>query len=210
MRNCRGGNARLHQVRTPFLSENPHDGPAGNLCGADPTATCPWCSHKLPYAPERPSGSRATGDAKHVVDTKGTPAVGGRVDDTTSQDRGALQPIAAKVLMKILYAARMARFDLLRAVCHLACFITKWTTECDKRLHRLVCYIHSTKSHRMVGWVGDALKDVDLHLYADADFAGCTDTQRSTSGCHLQMRGKHTCFPLAGISKHQSLSLIHI
>ena len=89
--------------------------------------------------------------------------------------------------MKILYAARMARFDLLRAVCHLACFITKWTTECDKRLHSLVCYIHSTKSHRMVGWVGDALKDVDLHLYADADFAGCTDTHRSTSGCHLQV-----------------------
>ena len=106
--------------------------------------------------------------------------------------------------MKILYAARMARFDLLRAVCHLACFITKWTPECDKRLHRFVCYIHSTKSHRMVGWVGDALKDADLHLYADADFAGCTDTQRSTSGCHLQMRGKHTCFPLAGISKRQS------
>ena len=113
-----------------------------------------------PYTPERPSGSRATGDAKHVVDTKGAPAVGGRVDDTTSQDRGALQPIAAKVLMKTLYAARMARFDLLRAVCHLACFITKWTPECDKRLHRLACYIHSTKSHRMVGWVGDALADI--------------------------------------------------
>ena len=92
-----------------------------------------------PYTPERPSGSRATGDAKHVVDTGGSSAVGGRVDDKTSQDRGALQPTAAKVLMKILYAARMARFDLLRAVCHLACFITKWTPECDKRPHRLVC-----------------------------------------------------------------------
>ena len=30
---------------------------------------------------------------------------------------GVLQPIAAKVLMKVLYGARMARFDLLRAVC---------------------------------------------------------------------------------------------
>eukprot|EP00975_Prorocentrum_lima_P026488 5569412-Prorocentrum_lima.AAC.1 len=29
---------------------------------------------------------------------------------------GQLQPIAARVLMKILYGARMARFDLLRAV----------------------------------------------------------------------------------------------
>jgi hypothetical protein len=73
--------------------------------------------------------------------------------------------------MKILYAARMARFDLLRAVNHLACFITKWTPECDKRLHRLVSYIHSTKHYRMVGWVGDPISAVKLHLFADADFA---------------------------------------
>ena len=36
-----------------------------------------------------------------------------------SPDEGRLQPIAAKVLMNILYAARLCRFDLLRAVCHL-------------------------------------------------------------------------------------------
>ena len=35
-------------------------------------------------------------------------------------DTGRLQPIAARVLMKILYAARLCYFDLLRAVCHLA------------------------------------------------------------------------------------------
>ena len=34
-------------------------------------------------------------------------------------DKG-LKPYAAKVLMKVLYAARYARFDLLRAVCYLA------------------------------------------------------------------------------------------
>ena len=106
--------------------------------------------------------------------------------------------------MKILYAARMARFGLLRAVCHLACFIAKWTPECDRRLRRLVCYIHSTKSHRMAGWVGDALPDIALRLHADADFAGCTETQRSTSGLHLQMQGPHTSYPLTGISKRQS------
>ena len=35
-------------------------------------------------------------------------------------ETGRLQPIAAKVLMKLLYAARLARFDMLRAICHLA------------------------------------------------------------------------------------------
>ena len=42
-----------------------------------------------------------------------------------------LKPYAAKVLMKILYAARYARLDLLRAVCALALFITKWDEQCD-------------------------------------------------------------------------------
>ena len=88
-----------------------------------------------------------------MVDTLGKPTVDGPVDVVACPDRGALQPIAAKVLMKILYAARMARFDLLRAVCHRACFIAKWTEERDRRLHRLACDIHTTKSYRMVGWV---------------------------------------------------------
>ena len=37
------------------------------------------------------------------------------VAEMESEVRGALAPIASKVLMKILYAARMARYDLLRA-----------------------------------------------------------------------------------------------
>merc|ERR1712004_273133 len=42
------------------------------------------------------------------------------------------------------------------------------------------------------------------HLFADADFAGCTDTQRSTSGLHLAIRGPNSCFPIAGVSKRQT------
>ena len=44
------------------------------------------------------------------------------VTPSPAPDVGRLQPIAAKVLMKILYAARLCRFDLLRAVCHLGGF----------------------------------------------------------------------------------------
>ena len=78
-------------------------------------------------------------------------------------DRGRLQPIASKILMKILWGARLARFDLLRAVSHLATYVTKWTSECDRRLHRLIGYIKSTKHYRMVGWVGDELSCVQPH-----------------------------------------------
>ena len=112
--------------------------------------------------------------------------------------------VAAKVLMKIIFAARLCRYDLLRAVCYLATFVTKWTSECDRKLHRLVCYIHSSKHHRMVGWVGDNPGVLRPHLFADADFAGCTATQRSTSGYHFAIRGPHTCFPIAGVSERQS------
>ena len=57
---------------------------------------------------------------------------------------GRLQPIASKVLMKILFAARMARWDLLRATQSLASRVTKWSPDCDLGLHRLVCCINSS------------------------------------------------------------------
>ena len=59
--------------------------------------------------------------------------------------RGKLAPIASRVLMKLLFAARMARYDLLRAVQGLASRVTKWSSDCDKALHRLMCYVDSTK-----------------------------------------------------------------
>ena len=54
---------------------------------------------------------------------------------------GRLQQIASRVLMKILFAARMARWGLLRATQSLASRVTKWSPDCDLGLHRLVCYI---------------------------------------------------------------------
>ena len=42
------------------------------------------------------------------------------------------------------------------------------------------------------------------HLFADADLAGDPETQRSTSGLHLALRGPATCFPLTGASKRQT------
>ena len=68
---------------------------------------------------------------------------------------GELAPSAASVRMKIMYAARMARYDLLRQVQCLATFMTKWTRQQDLELHRLVCYIDTTKKWKTVGWIGD-------------------------------------------------------
>ena len=120
---------------------------------------------------------------------------------------GKLQPIAARVLMKLLYAARMARYDLLKAVNTLACFIHKWDLQCDVALHRLMCYVASTIHIKQVGWVGNALAELQLHLFADADFAGCPATSRSTSGLFFSVRGADTNFPItAGSKKDKGVS----
>ena len=57
------------------------------------------------------------------------------------------------MLMKMLYAARMARFDLLKATNSLARKLTKWDKKCDLQLRRLVAYIWSSLDKRLVGYV---------------------------------------------------------
>ena len=47
------------------------------------------------------------------------------IEADNAVNTGALQPIASRVLMKVLYGARMARFDLLKAVANLAKNVTK-------------------------------------------------------------------------------------
>ena len=103
--------------------------------------------------------------------------------------------------MGILYVARMARFDLFRVTCRLATRVTKWSKRDDKRLHKLVCYVHSSLEQRQVGFIGDSPSDCTLNLFTDADFAGDAVSQRSTSVVHLAMMGRYTQFPLQGISK---------
>ena len=83
--------------------------------------------------------------------------------------------------MKVVYAARVARFDLYRAVAGLSRYLTKWDSECDRKLHRLMCYIKSSLHHHMVGWRGNSVEEMDLHCFADANIG--TDAGKSTTGC---------------------------
>ena len=86
-----GKDTKLKHVSTPSLPEETKKHKSRAPCPGDPKkkVSCPWCSHEFdPDAPEfyKPG--------------------------TT----GALAPHAASVLMKLLYAARIARFDLLRSI----------------------------------------------------------------------------------------------
>ena len=85
--------------------------------------------------------------------------------------------------MEVMYAARMARPDLLRSIAYLAWYPAKWTQDHDKKLHRLMAYINSL-SFRMRAWSqANALGDpFVLRVFSDCDYAGCGQTQRSTTG----------------------------
>ena len=97
----------------------------------------------------------------------------------------------------------MMRYDLLRPVGALTRLITRWSPECDKRLDRLLAYVHSTLDLKLVGYVGDGPKNLKLDLYSDADFAG-SSLQHSTTGGHLALTGPRSRFPLGALSKKQS------
>ena len=120
--------------------------------------------------------------------------------EAEAEVKGKLAPIESRVLMKLRFAARMARFDLLRAVQGLASRVTKWSLDCDKALRRLMCYVQSTLHYKMSGFVGDSIDKCNLWLFADSDHAGEHDN-RSTSGAFLALVGPNTYFPLSAFSK---------
>ena len=45
-----------------------------------------------------------------------------------------------------------------------------------------------------------------MHLYCDADFAGCQTTNRCTSGVFLAIEGPSSCFPVGHGSKKQHIT----
>ena len=166
------GDVRLNLVVTPELHEE-----TKNPAKEGPSVVCNWCNNLVP--------------------TDGSADQRGGTPELAMKEPvcGHLAPHAASVLMKLLRGARIARFDVNR----LARNVHRWTDSDDRGLHHLMCYVHHTKHWRMVGWVGDSMDDVRLASYVDADFAGCVDSLRSTSGG----QGPNTRFPLSGSSKRQ-------
>ena len=103
-----------------------------------------------------------------------------------------------------MYMARFARPDLLRAVGALSTMMSKWDALCDRKLFRLIKYIHGTTTWRQIGFIGDPPDELHLGLFSDADFAGDRATLRSTSGVSLALYGPHSFYPLNSQSKKQT------
>ncbi len=172
-----GPNVRIKEVPTPFLVEDSEKGPAGAPCATGPITECTWCAHTFTptvYNNLDELNKHSKKDVPTGTDLSDEDSLGGgnSAANNKPQIKGRLAEHAACILMKCLYGARMARFDLLRAITSLACQLTRWTPECDRKLHRLMCYIHTSKHLRMIGYVGDKINEVQRHLFAGADFSG--------------------------------------
>ena len=67
-----------------------------------------------------------------------------------------------------------------------------------------MCYLKKTTADVMTGWVGDDPSLLTAHLFADADFAGCPYTLKSSNGCHVDIQGPNSRVPIAGSCNGQT------
>ena len=117
---------------------------------------------------------------------------------------GELSNTCSQIVLKCLYLARIGRPDILWSVNKLARSITKWTKACDKRLNRLISYIHHTCEYKQYCHVGNTAKQCRLGLFQDSDFAGDLEDSKSTSGGTLCVFGSHTFVPISWMCKKQT------
>ena len=110
----------------------------------------------------------------------------------------------SQFVLKCLFLARIGRPDILWSVNKLARSITKWTEACDKRLSRLISYIHHTCEYKQYCHVGNTAKQCRLGLFQDSDFAGYLEDSKSTSGGTLCVFGSHTFVPISLMCKEQT------
>ena len=80
---------------------------------------------------------------------------------------GELPKVCSQNVLKCLYLVRIGRPDILWSVNKLASWITKWTRACDKRLNRLISYIHNT-CEKQYCYVGNTAKQCRLGLFQDS------------------------------------------
>jgi len=117
--------------------------------------------------------------------------------------KGILSPVAARIVLKALYLARIGRPDALWAVNYLAREVTKWTIACDKRLHRLMCYLHHHQDWTQHNFVGNYVQDTHLAMFVDASFADDLRGSKSTTGGLIAIVGSHTFVPITWVCKKQ-------
>lgn len=128
----------------------------------------------------------------------------GSLNTTDWDTRGALSESASRILMKILWAARLCRPDYMKCIGDLTKRLTTWSLADDKRLHRLMCYVKGSTKFKLVGKIGNDPEDLKICLYTDADHCSGIDHTKSTSGMIMSLEGSGSWFPLSWASRRQT------
>ena len=127
----------------------------------------------------------------------------GSLVDSDFEARGEMSGDASKILMKILWSARLCRPDLMKSISDLTRRITKWSKGDDRKLYRLMCYLKQTANFHLEGHINDDASSLRLCLYTDADHASGSQDTKSTSGMYLTLEGPNSFWPLCWGSKRQ-------
>ena len=120
-----------------------------------------------------------------------------------------LLPLCSQIVFKSLYFSRIGRPDILLSVNKLARAVTKWSQACDRRLARLISYIHHTGDYRQDCRVGNTVQHCRLGLFQDSDFAGDLEDSKSksTSGGVLCIFGSRIFVTISWMCKKTNVSI---
>ena len=106
--------------------------------------------------------------------------------------------------MKCLYLARIGRPEILWSDNKLARSVTEWTGTCDRRLDRLISFIHHTCDFKQDCHVGNTAQQCRLGLFQESDFAGDFEDSKSASGGISCIFGSRTFVPISWMCKKQT------
>ena len=120
------------------------------------------------------------------------------------ENKCELSEVWSHIVLKCLYLARIGRPDILWSVKKLARSVTKWTQACDRRLARLISYIHFTSDDRQYCHVGNAAQHCRLGLFQDSDFTGDLGRLKIHIKRVLCIFGSRTFVPISWMSKKQT------
>jgi len=122
------------------------------------------------------------------------------------EEGGAQSATCSSHLMKVLFAARLCRPDLLVAITRLASKVSCWQACHDRALRRLFSYILHHADMELFGTIKTSdLETCEIWMSPDADLNGDMETSKSTSGLWVELvsaDGLRT-WPIAWRSKRQ-------
>ena len=121
---------------------------------------------------------------------------------------GELSQVCSQIVLKCLYLARIGRPDILWSVNKFARSITKWTKACDKRLCRLISYIHHTCEYKQYCYGVILPSNADWDCFKILSLQETLKTLSQHSEGILCIFGSRTFVPTSWMCKKQT-SVLH-